>query len=93
MLKEKKNQHNTNIQSRLIEVDGEIFDVEDELILDDDFASFLNVNREIIVNDTLYTYTEKGIFTTHKTNIAVMRNYIQQNEIQEYDVLPNPGTY
>lgn len=89
----KKNQHNTNIQSRLIEVDGEIFDVEDELILDDDFASFLNVNREIIVNDTLYTYTEKGIFTTHKTNIAVMRNYIQQNEIQEYDVLPNPGTY
>lgn len=92
IVSEKKNQNN-NIRARLIEVEGEIFDVEDDLILDDDFASFLNANREVIVNDTLYTYTVNGVYSTHKTNVTVMRSYIQENTIQEYDVLPNPGIY
>lgn len=82
-----------NVQSRLIEVDGEVFDVEDDLILDDEFASFLNANREIIVNDILYTYTEKGTYTTHKSNLSLMRDYIESADIQEYTTLPNPGTY
>lgn len=88
-----KSVKNNDIQSRLIEVDGEVFDVEDDLILDDEFASFLNAKREIIVNDTLYTYTENGTYRTHKSNLTLMRNYIESIDIQEYTTLPNPGTY
>lgn len=91
--KRKLSKKSPNLQSRLIEVDGEFYDVEDDLILDDDFASFLNANREVIVNDTLYTYTEKGTFKTHKSNLTLMRNYIEINDIQEYETLPTPGTY
>jgi len=75
----------------MIDVDGETFDVEDDLVLDDDFASFLNVNREIIVNDTLYTYTQAGIFVTHKSNITDARRYILDNPPLEPVTTPTPG--
>lgn len=92
--KRKLSTNNENgLQSRLIEVEGEIYDVEDDLILDDEFASFLSANREIIVNDTLYTYTVKGTFKTHKSNLTLMRNYILDSDIQEYETLPTAGTY
>jgi len=78
---------------RMIDIDGETFDVDDDLILDDDFASFLNVNREIIVNDTLFTYTEAGIFVTHKSNIGISRQYILDNPPSNSITMPQPGTY
>lgn len=39
-----------------------IGEFDDDLISDDEFASILNENREIIVGDTLYRYTYSGIF-------------------------------
>src|SRR5690606_15481232 len=39
---------------------------DDDLISDDEFASILNDNREIIVGDTLYRYTYSGVFSVHK---------------------------
>lgn len=79
--------------SRITEVDGELYDIEDDLIVDDDFASFLSVNRQIIVDDTLYTYTPKGIYTTHKQNLDEMDDFILDNNIEEYVSLPPPGKY
>jgi len=90
---EKRKLEKNNKSYRMIDVDGESFDVDDDLILDDDFAAFLNVNREIIVNDTLYTYTPIGILTTHKDNISIARQYLLDNPPSELDTTPVPGAY
>jgi len=90
---EKRKLEKSNKSYRMIDVDGESFDVDDDLILDDDFASFLNVNREIIVNDTLYTYTQAGIFVTHKDNISIARQYLLDNPPLELYTTPEPGIY
>ncbi|MBS4041563.1 MAG: hypothetical protein KGZ81_13315 [Flavobacteriales bacterium] len=92
-----KKERNLNLKNsklhKTIIVDDEMFEVEDDLILDDEFASFLSINREIIVNDTLYTYSEKGIFKTHKNNLSKMRDFVLENDIPEYTTLPTPGSY
>jgi len=89
--KQKLLKHNKSY--RMIDADGETFDVEDDLILDDDFASFLNVNREIIINDSLFTYTQAGIFVTHKSNITIARQYLLDNPLSEPITNIEPGTY
>lgn len=61
---------------------------DDDLISDDEFASILNENREIIVGDTLYKYTYSGIFSVHKDDKELLDNYITNNNI-EYDI-PDP---
>lgn len=81
------------LASRQIEIDGETYELDDDLILDDEFASFLNVQREIIVNDTLYNYTTNGIYKTHVNNISLLRDYIASSDLQVYETLPNPGIY
>ncbi|WP_300976668.1 hypothetical protein [Flavobacterium sp.] len=40
----------------------EEIDLDDELISDPAFAALLNEDREIIVGDSLYKYTEKGLY-------------------------------
>lgn len=74
-----------------IDEDGELVEeFDDDLISDDEFASFLNDEREIIVSDTLYKYTYSGLFSVHKTEKIVLDNYIQSNNI-EY-LVPDEST-
>ncbi|WP_159025755.1 hypothetical protein, partial [Aquimarina sp. Aq78] len=68
-----------------IEIDKEgelVIEFDDELIADDEFASILNDEREIIVNDTLYKYTYSGLFSVHKNEKQLLDNYIRVNDIE-----------
>jgi len=50
---------------------------DDELIADDFFASVLNENREIQVSDTIYRYTDKGLFFCHIDDIDELEQYLE----------------
>lgn len=82
-----KNSMNSTFQEKSvpteIDEDGELVEeFDDDLISDDDFASVLNDQREVIVGDTLYKYTYSGMFSVHKTEKAVLDNYISENNIE-----------
>lgn len=65
-----------------IDEDGELVEeFDDNLISDDEFASFINDSREIIINDTLYKFTHSGMFSVHKTEKSALDSYIQTNNI------------
>lgn len=49
---------------------------QDEIISDPFFASLLNENREIIVGDSIYRYTETGLYFTLKRKKDDLDNYI-----------------
>jgi hypothetical protein len=66
-------------------------EIDDDLISDDYFASFLNNNREVVVSDTLYRYTHHGTFKTHYTNIAALNQYITTNQVSVITA-PDPNT-
>ena len=54
----------------------------DGFILDPFLASFVNNNDEIIINDTLYKFTEdKGLFFVHVKDSTFLKNYM--NEVNE----------
>lgn len=69
IMSEKTKGNSSLMAARQIEIDGELFELDDDVILDDEFASFLNIDREIIVNDTLYNYTQK-VFLKHTFKIS-----------------------
>ena len=74
-----------------IDEDGELVEeFDDDLISDDEFASVLNDEREVIVNDTLYKYTYSGMFSVHMNEKQLLYEYIQENNI-EY-LTPEPTT-
>jgi hypothetical protein len=82
-----RNNASPNLQAKTIpteiDEDGELVEeFDDDLISDDEFASFLNDEREIIVADTLYKYTYSGMFSVHKTEKNILDNYIQSNNIE-----------
>ncbi|MDX6189944.1 hypothetical protein SGQ83_11335 [Flavobacterium sp. Fl-318] len=54
----------------------ENFDVEDDLIQDPSFAAILNENRELIVGDSLYKYTEQGLYFCLEKNRQKLYNYL-----------------
>ena len=71
--------------------DGEyVEEFDDDLISDDEFASLLNQEREIIVGDSLYKYTYSGMFKIRSEDKPILDQYIDDNDI-EY-LLPDPGT-
>ncbi|PTX44177.1 hypothetical protein C8P64_0147 [Christiangramia gaetbulicola] len=51
-------------------------DVDDELIMDPRFAALLNEGREIIVGDTIYVYTQKGLFYSDLSHESNLRDYL-----------------
>jgi hypothetical protein len=81
-----KSKTSSDLQARTIptniDENGELIEeFDDELISDDEFASFLNDKREIIIADSLYKYTYSGMFSVRKTEKVVLDNYIQANNI------------
>ncbi len=60
---------------------GDIDD-EDILIGDDFFAAFLNDNREIQVGDTIYKYTESGLYFSHIDDVEELYHYLEELEFK-----------
>jgi hypothetical protein len=50
-------------------------DLDDDVIIDDNFAVLLNQDREIIVEGKLYKYQENGVFEVPEERIADFRAY------------------
>ena len=46
---------------------------------DNDFASLLNYNGQIQINDSVYTYTPKGLFVVKRENLNRLTNILQDN--------------
>ncbi|MCF6240053.1 MAG: hypothetical protein L3J74_01760 [Bacteroidales bacterium] len=60
--------------------ENEELDDEDNLIGDDFFAALLNENREIQVGDTIYKYTETGLYFCSIDYIDEMYQYLEELE-------------
>ncbi|MFH6965027.1 hypothetical protein ACHRVK_21085 [Flavobacterium plurextorum] len=58
-------------------------DVEDELIQDPALANLLNENREIVVGDSLYKYTETGLYFCMKDESDKLYNYLDKLSLSE----------
>lgn len=65
---------------------------EDEVVYDPNFALVLNDDREIIVEDKVYKFTEYAVFYTETDNDAEIANYVEQAQNCEL-VLPPGKTY
>lgn len=51
----------------------------EQIIGDDEFASMLNENGEIQVGDSIYKYTETGLYFVHKDDIEHLNSYLEKN--------------
>lgn len=58
-------------------------DLEDELISDPVLANLLNEDREIIVGDSLYKYTETGLYFCKKEDKDRLYNYLEKLSLSE----------
>lgn len=63
-----KNRENSEIQ------------LDDELIMDSRLATLLNENREIIVGDSLYVFTTRGLFYSKVEDEKDLRKYLETLE-------------
>ncbi|WP_421920481.1 hypothetical protein [Marinifilum sp.] len=50
------------------------------LVADDEFASLLNENGEIQVGDSLYKYTESGLYFVHINDEEHLKEYLAKNK-------------
>lgn len=58
------------------ESEDEEFDIEDDLIQDPSLAAILNEDRELIVGDSLYKYTEHGLYFCLVRDKQRLYNYL-----------------
>ncbi|WP_321295298.1 hypothetical protein [Marinifilum fragile] len=70
-------QTTSNLKSKSTE---DIFDSTKAIIADDEFAAFLNENGEIQIGDTLYKYTESGLYFIHIKDEDHLNKYLSQNK-------------
>jgi len=61
---------------------GDAGDDDDELIADEFFASVLNENREIQVGDSIYKYTEQGLFFCHIDDVDELELYLESQNLK-----------
>lgn len=69
-------EHNNDLSSKSSQGSKEI-DFEDKIISDPALTSLLNENREILVGDSLYKYTENGLYFCKKSNKEKMYRYLK----------------
>lgn len=67
-------------KNRIYKKDNLISENDDEafFIADPFLASIVNENDEIIVNDTLYRFTERGLFFTHVKDSIILFNFLEK---------------
>lgn len=57
----------------------EIEDELEDLIADDELACLINENGEIQVGDSLYKYTDSGLYIVHINDESHLNNYLEQD--------------
>jgi len=70
----------------------EDFSLEDPLIASDNFASFLNIKREIIIGDEIYAYTYQGLIKTETRNLSDLYDFIDSNNAYKTEIDPTNST-
>ncbi|WP_313252927.1 hypothetical protein [Empedobacter sp.] len=60
------------------DIDGDITDVE-TFLEDEDFASVLNENGQLQLNDSIYMYTPNGLFIVDKDDYESLDEFIEEN--------------
>lgn len=90
---EERKQTVGNLKTKII-----LDDLEDK-IGDDEFASFVNDNGELVIGDTIYAYTDRGLFFSHISDSVYLHNYLE-NELsstsqmkQSEQLAPAPCEY
>ena len=68
----------SNKLSNKSNVDGDISDVE-TFLEDEDFASILNENGQMQLNDSIYMYTPNGLFIVDKNDYESLDEFIEEN--------------
>lgn len=61
----------------------------EEIIGDDEYASFINNNGEIQVADSIYKYTDVGLYFVHESQISYLNDYLETAEVQNKIKLNN----
>jgi len=69
---------NKSLAKKSEQTENDLNDLED-LIGDDEYASFINDKGEIQVADSIYKYTDKGLFFVHKSDLEHLNNYLANN--------------
>ena len=65
--------------------------LDDDLIYDPAFASILNEDREIVVENDLYRYTEMGLFKVAVENAAILGAYLENLSVDQRRALIQPA--
>lgn len=55
---------------------------EENMISDPLLASFIDENNEIVVKDTLYKFTTRGVFSSHLKDSLKLKNYLKDRQPQ-----------
>lgn len=55
---------------------------EENMISDPLLASFIDENNEIVVKDTLYKFTTRGVFSSHLKDSLKLKNYLKERQPQ-----------
>ncbi|MCY1632910.1 hypothetical protein [Marinifilum sp. D737] len=59
-----------------------LFEETNNIVSDDDFAGLLNENGEIQIGDTLFKYTESGLYFVHINDTAHLNTYLSEKKDQ-----------
>lgn len=72
-------QRNSTVDDDLLEN----FDDIEEMFGEEVYASFLNQDAEIYIGDTIYKYTDVGLFKVKDSDIEHLNNYLDDKEISK----------
>ncbi|WP_202701827.1 hypothetical protein [Flavobacterium sp. UGB4466] len=64
-------------------INDDPFESVDELIGDETFAAYLNINGEIQIGESIYKYTDVGLFITDKKAYTTLKNFLESKNISE----------
>ncbi|MDL2142091.1 hypothetical protein QQY79_06125 [Flavobacterium tructae] len=71
---------NSSVESS---VNADPFESVDELIGDETFAAYLNIDGEIQIGESIYKYTDVGLFIADKTVYTTLKNFLISKNISE----------
>ena len=60
-------------------------EIEENLVRDPVISALINSENQIVVNDTIYEFTKKGLFFSSVGDREKLRNFIEKNDIYNYN--------
>jgi hypothetical protein len=90
LAKKAKSKKMNSVFGKNIEESGdEDFDIEDDLIQDPSLAALLNEERELIIGDSLYKYTEQGLYFCLQKDKQKLYDYLKKTSPSSKNKLTN----